>query len=111
LEIERRMLRIDTGEPGGTYGAVRYEPPNALTYSPGSRISRISTKLPLGFFVGPGNIVDSTGRGNVLSSKNRERVVPMKQRHRIYCADAQKALMWDRWEKGDSLHDIARLFN
>ena len=35
----------------------------------------------------------------------------MKQRHRIYCADAQKALMWDRWEKGDSLHDIARLFN
>ena len=35
----------------------------------------------------------------------------MKQRPRIYYSDAQKALMWDRWEQGDSLHDIARLFD
>ena len=35
----------------------------------------------------------------------------MKQRPRIYYSDKQKALMWDRWEKGDSLHAIARLFD
>ncbi len=35
----------------------------------------------------------------------------MKQRPRIYYSDTQKALMWDRWQKGDSLHDIARLFD
>ena len=35
----------------------------------------------------------------------------MKQRPRIYYTDAQKALMWKRWKQGDSLHDIARLFD
>ena len=35
----------------------------------------------------------------------------MKQRPRIYYSDTQKALMWDRWEKGDSMHAIARLFD
>ena len=35
----------------------------------------------------------------------------MKYRPRIYYSDTQKALMWDRWQKGDSLHDIARLFD
>ena len=35
----------------------------------------------------------------------------MKQRPRIYYSDAQKYLMWDRWEKGDSMHAIARLFD
>jgi hypothetical protein len=35
----------------------------------------------------------------------------MKQRPRIYYSDAQKALMWDRWEEGDSMHTIARLFD
>jgi IS30 family transposase len=34
----------------------------------------------------------------------------MKQRPRIYYTDTQKALMWDRWQKGESLHAIARLF-
>lgn len=34
----------------------------------------------------------------------------MKQRPRIYYTGAQKALMWDRWQKGDSLETIARLF-
>jgi hypothetical protein len=33
----------------------------------------------------------------------------MKQRPRIYCSAEQKALMWDRWRAGDSLHEIARL--
>jgi len=35
----------------------------------------------------------------------------MKYRARIYYSDTQKALMWDRWQKGESLHDIARLFD
>ena len=35
----------------------------------------------------------------------------MKQRARIYYTETDKALMWDRWQKGDSLHAIARLFD
>jgi len=35
----------------------------------------------------------------------------MKQRTRIYYTEAQKSKMWDRWEKGESLHSIARLFD
>ena len=35
----------------------------------------------------------------------------MKQRPRIYYTESQKALMWGRWQKGDSLHEIARLFD
>jgi IS30 family transposase len=35
----------------------------------------------------------------------------MKQRPRIYYSESQKALMWERWRKGDTLHQIARLFN
>ena len=35
----------------------------------------------------------------------------MKRKPRIYYSSAQKALMWDRWKKGDSLHAIARLFD
>ncbi|MDN5781297.1 MAG: IS30 family transposase [Luteimonas sp.] len=35
----------------------------------------------------------------------------MKRRTRIRYTDSQKALMWDRWQKGESLHQIARLFD
>ena len=35
----------------------------------------------------------------------------MKRRPRIYYSAAQKAMMWDRWERGESLHDIAALFD
>lgn len=35
----------------------------------------------------------------------------MKHRTRIYYTKAQKSIMWDRWQKGDSLHDIARIFD
>ncbi len=34
----------------------------------------------------------------------------MKYRTRTYYTDTQKALMWDRWQSGDSMHDIAKLF-
>jgi IS30 family transposase len=37
-------------------------------------------------------------------------MLQMKQRPRIYYTDAQKALMWERWQKGESLHSIARGF-
>ena len=35
----------------------------------------------------------------------------MKRRTRIRYTDAQKSLMWDRWQQGESLHQIARLFD
>ena len=35
----------------------------------------------------------------------------MKQRPRIYYTESQKALMWERWRKGESLQQIAQLFN
>jgi IS30 family transposase len=35
----------------------------------------------------------------------------MKQRPRIYYTESQKALMWERWQKGESLQQIARLFD
>ena len=35
----------------------------------------------------------------------------MKQRTRIYYTESQKALMWDRWQQGDSVHQIAKLFD
>ena len=38
-------------------------------------------------------------------------MLKMKQRPRIYYSDVQKALMWDRWKEGESLHSIARLFD
>jgi len=31
----------------------------------------------------------------------------MKQRPRIYYSEIQKALMWERWRKGDSLPEEA----
>ena len=35
----------------------------------------------------------------------------MKMRPRIYYTETDKALMWDRWQKGESLNSIARLFD
>jgi transposase, IS30 family len=35
----------------------------------------------------------------------------MAYRTRIYYTDAQKAEMWDRWQRGESFHSIARLFD
>jgi len=34
----------------------------------------------------------------------------MKYRPRIYYTETDKALMWDRWQKGESLHSIASHF-
>jgi hypothetical protein len=38
-------------------------------------------------------------------------MLQMKYRPRIYYTDSDKELMWDRWQQGDSLHSIARLFD
>ena len=35
----------------------------------------------------------------------------MKQKPRIYYSESQKALMWERWKKGESLQQIAQLFD
>lgn len=35
----------------------------------------------------------------------------MKYRTRIYYTEADKELMWDRWQAGGSLHSIAKLFD
>src|SRR5215831_18704002 len=35
----------------------------------------------------------------------------MKQRPRIYYSASQQAIIWDRWRKGDTIHQIASLFD
>jgi IS30 family transposase len=35
----------------------------------------------------------------------------MKYRTRVYYSESQKALMWDRWKQGWTLHQIAQLFD
>ena len=35
----------------------------------------------------------------------------MKRRPRIYYSARQRALIWERWRKGETLHQIARLFD
>ena len=35
----------------------------------------------------------------------------MSQRPRTHYTENQKALMWDRWQRGESLHQIAQLFD
>ena len=35
----------------------------------------------------------------------------MKQRPRVHYTATDKALMWDHWQKGETLHSIARLFD
>ena len=46
-----------------------------------------------------------------LDSQRRGRMLLMKRRTRIQYTEADKALMWERWRQGESLHAIARLFN
>ncbi len=55
--------------------------------------------------------VTSTGRCNIYTLVLEREMLKMKQRRRIYYNEEQKALMWDRWQKGDSMHAIARLFD
>jgi IS30 family transposase len=38
-------------------------------------------------------------------------VLQMKQRPRIYYSASQRTIIWDRWRKGDTIHQIAGLFD
>jgi hypothetical protein len=38
-------------------------------------------------------------------------MLSMKYRKRIYYTEADRALMWNRWQKGESLQTIAQLFD
>jgi hypothetical protein len=38
-------------------------------------------------------------------------MLKMKQRPRIYYTETDKAMMWDRWQKGDTMHAVALLFD
>jgi hypothetical protein len=35
----------------------------------------------------------------------------MKQRPRIYYSASQRAVIWERWRKGETIHQIAGLFD
>jgi hypothetical protein len=35
----------------------------------------------------------------------------MKRRPRIYYSASQRALIWERWRKGETIHQIASLFD
>lgn len=35
----------------------------------------------------------------------------MKQRSRIYYSASQRTIIWDRWRQGDTIHQIAGLFD
>ncbi|MGF6920247.1 transposase-like protein [Paraburkholderia sp. 40] len=54
---------------------------------------------------------DSTGGCNTLEAAQAVGVLQMKQRRRIYYTETQKALMRERWQKGESLQRIAQLFD
>ena len=55
--------------------------------------------------------VISTGQRNIYTLALEREMLKMKQRPRIYYSSEQRNLMWDRWQKGDSMHVIARLFD
>ena len=52
--------------------------------------------------------VSSTGRCNAILNQGD---IAMKRRTRIYYTPEQEAILWDRYKQGDSLHDIARMFD
>src|SRR5215470_2632107 len=53
----------------------------------------------------------STDGCNTLAAVAAEGVLQMKYRRRIYYSASQRALMWDRWQKGETLYQIAALFD
>ncbi len=56
-------------------------------------------------------LVNSPGRRNTAILKKRKGVLKMKYRTRTYYTEKQKTFMWERWKQGDTLHEIAALFN
>src|SRR5664279_67260 len=56
-------------------------------------------------------LADSMGRCNTLGAILAEGVLQVNRRPRIYNSASQRALMWEPWRKGETLHQIARLFD
>jgi len=56
-------------------------------------------------------VVDSTDGCNTLDAIEAKGVLRMKQRPRIYYSASQRALICARWQKGETLHRIAGLFD
>ena len=54
---------------------------------------------------------DFTRRRNTYTLTVERRLLQMKRSPRIYYTETDEALMWDRWQKGELLHSIARLFD
>lgn len=75
-----------------------------------ARSTRLSRSAKIGERLNVG--ADSTGGCNtLLETAQAVGVLQMKQRSRIYYSETQKALMWERWQKGESLQKIAQLFD
>ena len=55
-------------------------------------------------------VAASTGGCNIYSLTIERRMLKMKYPTRIYYTETDKSLMWDRWQKGESLNSIARHF-
>lgn len=51
------------------------------------------------------------GAADQIQLRGVRGVLQMPQRPRIYYSESQKALMWERWRKGESLQKIAQLFD
>ena len=58
-----------------------------------------------------GNLADSTGPRNIKTLTSEKRMLQMSYPMRIYYTDEQKKEMWDRWQKGESMNAIGRLFD
>jgi len=79
----------------------------AVTFCPGEATARpANITRPAGF-----GGVTSTGRCNIYTLALEREMLKMKQRRRIYYSSEQRNLMWDRWQKGDSMRVIAGLFD
>ena len=50
----------------------------------------------------------SIGRRNILFTETKWRMLLMKRRPMRFYTEADKARMWDRWQRGDSMNEIAR---
>ena len=48
---------------------------------------------------------------HTLDALEAQGVLQMKQRPRIYYSASQRALIWERWRKGETIHQIAGLFD
>ena len=55
--------------------------------------------------------VTSTGRRNTIKFTKAKGVLQMEYRALTYYTEKQKSLMWNRWKKSYSLHQIASLFD